>query len=75
MVRIIFCYSSNLSFLLQTPAERLRAKVKVLINKSDAKSTSDSRPNPVEVLELETDDFTPQSFMSKRTDRFTKVIN
>lgn len=42
---------------------------------SEATPTDDViRPDPVEVSELENDEFIPQSFVSKRTDKLTKVI-
>ncbi|XP_019862372.1 PREDICTED: uncharacterized protein LOC109590991 isoform X2 [Amphimedon queenslandica] len=52
-----------------TPAERLKAKVKVLLDKTTP-SGATPPPNPVQVLELETEnEFKPQSFTSKRKDK------
>lgn len=58
----------------QTPAERLKAKVKVLLDKTTPTGATPT-PNPVQVLELETEnEFRPQSFTSKRKDKNNQVI-
>jgi hypothetical protein len=61
-----------------TPAEKLRARMKVLLDKAGKSSETTPKqeavapPKPLEIIELETDEFIPQTFISQRTARHKK---
>lgn len=61
--------------VFQTPAERLKAKVKVLLDKTTPTETTPKlQPNPVQVLEIEAEEFAPQSFTSKRKNKTNQKV-
>ncbi|KAL5475396.1 hypothetical protein EMCRGX_G025205 [Ephydatia muelleri] len=76
MVRILHCHAHCHGYRVQTPAERVRAKLKVMLDKATASAVipeenvvSATPPSEAQIRDIDSDVFTTESFVSTREKR------